>query len=156
MSDRIDSRIAWQALASTTGGVGVSDEEVAWFSFEQRRMVLWDGVRDSIRMFPEETVACTRISENDEWIITTTEGLERMRFIDGTVSRATLLSEPWISRRSSKGTNVIVKASGDRLEIGQLRFNAESDEKASDDFKEEEIIQIRKPEESTYEYDIRD
>jgi hypothetical protein len=119
-------------------------------------MMLWNGMQNDVRVFPEETVACTMLSESDEWLITTPKSLECLSFLDGTMSRKTLLSDPWITRTSSDDTNFIVKADGDLLEIGELRLNVKTDTTKLIGSEDEEKIQTGKPSQQAYEYNIRD
>ena len=120
ISERFSASLAWQTLASTTGGNGLSGSMLAWYSFEERRLSLWDGPSNSMQKFPEETLACTRLSNEDEWLITTPDSLDRILLLEDSIPQAEMLSTPWVCRRTSEETMIVVKAYERRLEIGRL------------------------------------
>jgi hypothetical protein len=148
ISDRLNPERAWQTLASTTGGVGVSDDEIAWYSFDLRRLTLWNGERNSNRLFPENTLACIEQTEKDDWMITSPESLERIRFLEDTFQKTELLSGPWISRSSTGNTVIIVKATGLTFELGKMRFHSEEEPRTT--------LQLKNEIDPVYEYNIRD
>ena len=120
ISERFNASLAWQTLASTTGGNGVSGSMIAWYSFEDRGLSLWDGPSNSMQALPEETLACTRLSNDDEWLITTPDSLDRILLQEDSIPKNQLLSTPWVCRRASEDTMIIVKAYERTLEIGRL------------------------------------
>jgi len=122
MSERFTPGLAWQTLASTTGGSGVSDTEIAWYSFDLQRLTLWNGQKNTIRILPPDALACGCLSGEDEWLITTPDCLERIRIMENSTPKTRLLSGPWINRRSTKNGAFVVKANDRMLEIGRLSF----------------------------------
>lgn len=120
ISDRFSASLAWQTLASTTGGNGVTEGMIAWYSFEDRRLSLWDGRSNSMQEFPEGALASTRLSNEDEWLITTQDSLDRILLLKDSILQAEMLSTPWVCRKTSEKTMIVVKAYERRLEIGRL------------------------------------
>ena len=148
ISDRFSPSLAWQTLASTTGGNGVSEDMIAWYSFEDRRLSLWNGPSNSTRKFPEGTLACTRISDEDEWLITTPDSLDRILLLEDSIPEAMILSTPWVCRRASKKTMIVVKAYERTLELGRLT-SGEGKPPTED-------VEKTRETEPAYRYNIRD
>ena len=148
ISERFSPSLAWQTLASTTGGNGVSGSMIAWYSFEDRRLSLWDGPKNSMQEFPEGALACTRLSNEDEWLITTPGSLDRILFLKDSITETQMLSSPWVCRRTSEETMIIVKAYERTLELGRLRSGVAEPPK--------EKIENTREAEPVYRYNIRD
>ena len=148
ISERFSASLAWQTLASTTGGNGLSGSMIAWYSFEERRLSLWDGPSNSMQKFPEETLACTRLSNEDEWLITTPDSLDRILLLEDSIPETQMLSNPWVCRKASEDTMIVVKAYERTLELGRLTFGV-AEAPAS-------VIEKNREAEPAYRYNIRD
>lgn len=148
ISERFSASLAWQTLASTTGGNGVSGSMIAWYSFEDRSLSLWNGPSNSMQALPEETLACTRLSNEDEWLITTPDSLDRILLLEDSIQETQLLSTPWVCRRASQDTMIVVKAYEGKLELGRLTFGV-TDLPAED-------IENTPEAEPEYRYNIRE
>jgi hypothetical protein len=120
-SDRIDGMRARQTLASTTGGAGLTEREIAWFSWEFLRMILWDPRSDSIRLLPQGSVAATR-STGAGWLVTLPGKLERAEFLTSTTATSLLFPDPWVARPGISNQTIIILASGSRLQIARLNI----------------------------------
>lgn len=125
VSDRVNPRRAWQILAATTGGSGLSTNQIAWFSFELGRLVLWNPRTGKIDLLPTGTVAACADGAEHEWFITTLQKLERLAILKTTNATAILLSKPWIARSRADDSVVIVLADDKSLEVATLQVDHE-------------------------------
>ncbi|HAW95978.1 MAG TPA: hypothetical protein DCX60_06870 [Phycisphaerales bacterium] len=125
ISDRFSMGLAWQTLASTTGGTGVSDTRIAWYSFENWELSLWNGERDAMQPLQDSALACCELEEDFEWLLTTREGLDLIRIEEDAVQVSPLLSGPWICRKTTGDTSILVKAYENTLQIGRITFGVE-------------------------------
>ena len=148
ISDRFSASLAWQTLASITGGNGLTEGMIAWYSFEDRSLSLWDGRSNSMHEFPEGTLACTRLWNEDEWLITTPDSLNRILLLQDSITEARMLSAPWVCRRASEETMIVVKAYAGTLELGKLTSGAAEPAK--------EYFESTPETEPEYRYNIRD
>ena len=150
ISDRFSIELAWQTLASTTGGNGVTDTRLAWFSFEQGGLSLWDGKQDSMRALPESALACCKLEGQDEWLITTDRSLKSVRITEDQSQAIRLLSGPWICRKTSGPASIVVKSYEDTLQLARITFGAVSTPRTVEPLRSEPKA------EPEYEYNIRD
>ena len=145
-SDRSDGLRARQTLAGTTGGAGITEKEIAWFSWAFLRMILWNPTEDSVRLLPEESVAATP-SSNEGWLVTLPDKIEQAEFLTSSVATSLLFSDPWVARPGAgEEDTIIVLASNARLQIARLEIKAlesaevreEPEERATDGISEVE------------------
>merc|ERR1711965_297523 len=98
--------------------------------------------------FPEGTLACTRLGNEDEWLITTPDSLNRILLLQDSITEARMLSAPWVCRRASEETMIVVKAYAGTLELGKLTSGAAEPAK--------EYFESTPEAEPEYRYNIRD
>jgi hypothetical protein len=135
-SDRSDGLRARQTLAGTTGGAGITEKEIAWFSWSFLRMILWNPTEDSIRLLPQGSVAATP-SSNEGWLVTLPDKLERAEFLTSSVATSLLFSDPWVARPGAEEEEtIIVLASNAWLQIACLEITALKPAEAPEDSEE--------------------
>lgn len=123
-SDRVDMQRAWQMLAGATGGAGLAPGELLWFSYELGRLVSWRIPKNQTFLMPENSVAAYSIGSKNEWLVTSTNGLDMVVFLQGSTAQTTLFQTPWIARGGSPKSPLIVYASGSKLALARLETNA--------------------------------
>jgi hypothetical protein len=73
---------------------------------------------------PENSVAAYSIGSKNEWLVTSTNGLDMVVFLQGSTAQTTLFQTPWIARGGSPKSPLIVYASGSKLALARLETNA--------------------------------
>ena len=128
VSNRIDTKRAWQMLAGSTGSAGQAPGVLLWFSFELGRLVGWQVPQSRTFLMPKGSVAGFALGKKDNWLVTTTELLQLVVFIQGSSVQTTLFDTPWIARGGSPKNQVIVHATGSKLILAELETNATAEE----------------------------
>ena len=120
-SDRVDDLRAWETLAASTGGTGVSDDHVPWFSRELRRLALWSPSDRTTRLFPPGTVAACTHPDSRDWLVTGRDALEMAAILKTTTATSLVFDQPWIARTGIRGNVVIMLAREGLLELAILK-----------------------------------
>ena len=123
-SDRVDDLRAWETLAAAAGGAGIREGEVAWFSRELRRLVLWTPETREIKLLPEGTVAACKQSEAGEWLVTDADSLELAAILTTTTATSLIFEQPWIARPSIEENAILALARDGSLELALLKTTA--------------------------------
>lgn len=119
-SDRVDVQRAWQMMAATTGGSGVNSDQIAWFSFEMGRLILWKPQQDETALLPESSVAAFFLPREEKWLVTTTSRLDLVALLQTTTAITSVFESPWVARNSKTTTPLIVNASTNQLILAEL------------------------------------
>lgn len=119
-SDRVDGMRARQILASSTGGAGLGNDTLAWFSWRLLRTVLWAPRRDEIRLLPPGSVAATEAGD-DVWMTTLSDQLEQVELLESSTASALLLTGPWIVRPGTGDELFMLLPAGDSMQVASLQ-----------------------------------
>ena len=137
-SDRVDALRAWRTLSGTRGGAGVTENQLAWFSSELRRLVLWKPEARETSLFPGGTLAAARTTDPDQWLITSDRSLELAAMLQTTVATSLVFADPWTALPGTDGDSIILRATDveGEIELARLRtspFEPEAEPKAVED-----------------------